>query len=265
MTAPFCVLAVAGSDSGGGAGIQSDQRTILALGGHALTAVTAVTAQDTVGISAWAPVPAALLRAQLESALGGFPVAAAKTGLLPGAAAVRTVAAALARHPALPVVVDPVLASSSGTRFLPAAGVAALRRLLFPRAALVTPNWPEAELLTGRPVHSPATARAAARQLAAECGRPVLVKGGHARRGPCRDCLALPDGTIHWFEVALVATANTHGTGCVLSAAIAAWLARGAGLLQAVRSGQSFLHRGLERGRGLSWGRGRGPAFVGPR
>ncbi len=120
MTTPFCVLAIAGSDSGGGAGIQSDQRTIRALGGHALTAVTAVTAQDTVGISAWAPVPDALIRAQVESALKGFEVAAAKTGLLAGNGAIKAVAAALAKQPALPVVVDPVLASSSGTRFLPA-------------------------------------------------------------------------------------------------------------------------------------------------
>lgn len=265
MIVPFCVLTVAGSDSGAGAGIQSDQRTIRALGGHALTAVTAVTAQDTVRITAWAPVPDELVRAQVASALGGFRVAAAKTGLLPGAGAVRAVAAALAAQPGLPLVVDPVIAASSGARFLPEPGVRELRRRLFPLAALVTPNWPEAALLTGLPVRSTAAARKAAQRLAADCGRPVLVKGGHAPRGRCRDCLAFPDGTTLWFEALRVATPNTHGTGCVLSAAIAAWLGRGAALPQAIRFGHAFLQRALVRSRGLDWGRGHGPAFVGPR
>jgi len=264
MKDPFCVLTVAGSDSGAGAGIQSDQRTIRALGGHALTAVTSVTAQDTVRITSWAPVPDELIRAQVASALGGFRVAAAKTGL-PGAGAVRAVAAALAAQPALPLVVDPVIASSSGTRFLPDAGVRELRQRLFPLATLVTPNWPEAALLTGLAVRSAATARKAALRLAAECGRPVLVKGGHAPRGRCRDCLALPDGTVLWFEAPRIATPNTHGTGCVLSAAIAAWLGRGAALPQAIRFAHAFLQRALIRSRSLDWGRGHGPAFVGPR
>ena len=141
MNTPFCVLTIAGSDSGGGAGIQSDQRTIRAMGGHALTAVTAVTAQDTRHVSAWKPVPDALIRAQVVSALGGFDVAAIKTGLLPGPGAVRAVAGALGGFPSVPLVVDPVLSSSSGTRFLSDAGIRALRSALMPIASLVTPNW----------------------------------------------------------------------------------------------------------------------------
>lgn len=265
MNSPFCVLTIAGSDSGGGAGIQADQRTIRAIGGHALTAVTAVTAQDTRRIIAWKPVPDTLIRAQVCSALAGYVVSAIKTGLLPGAGAVRAVASALRDHPSIPLVVDPVLASSSGTRFLPASGVRALRRLLFPRAFLVTPNWTEAAALTGHPVRNHAQAEKAAARLADECGRPVLVKGGHSKGLLCRDCLAMPGGGTVWFEAPRVATVNTHGTGCVLSAAIAAWIGRGAGLSEAIRMAQSFLQRALIRGRGLDWGTGRGPAFYGLR
>jgi hydroxymethylpyrimidine/phosphomethylpyrimidine kinase len=262
MKAPFCVLSIAGSDSGGGAGIQADQRTIQALGGHALTAVTAVTAQDTRRVAAWSPVSPALIRSQVVSAMGGFPVAAVKTGLLPGAAAVRAVAAALARFPAVPLVIDPVVASTSGTRFLSETGVSALQRLLFPMAAVITPNWPEAEALSGIRVRTHAQAAKAASRLAAQWGRPVLVKGGHGPRGVCRDCLVVPDGTVAWFACERVRTRNTHGTGCVLASAIAVWLGRRVSLHEAIWKAQSFLQGALESGRGLNWGRGRGPAFT---
>jgi hydroxymethylpyrimidine/phosphomethylpyrimidine kinase len=265
VNAPFCVLTIAGSDSGGGAGIQADQRTIRAIGGHALTAVTAVTAQDTKGIAAWKAVPDSLIRAQINSALGGFAVAAVKTGLLPGPAAIRAVAEGLAGFPSVPLVVDPVFASSSGTRFLSDAGIKVLRRTLFRRAFLITPNWPEAAALTGRPVRTHVQAETAATRLAGESGRPVLVKGGHGPGSLCRDCLALPGGGTVWFETPRISTANTHGTGCVLSAAIAAWLGRGASLPESVRMAQSFLQRALIRGRGLDWGPGHGPAFYAPR
>jgi len=264
-TPPFCVLTIAGSDSGGGAGIQADLRTIRAIGGHALTAVTAVTAQDTTQISAWRPVPDSLIAAQIASALGGFPVAAAKTGLLPGPGAIRVVAAALANAPKIPLVVDPVLASASGTVFLKEPGIRALREHLFPLASLITPNWPEAAALSGLPVQTHTQAKSAALRIASECGRPVLVKGGHAPGKTWRDCLVMPDGDAFWYEGPRIMTLNTHGTGCVLSSAIASWLGRGADLAWAVKLGQSFLQRALLRGRGLHWGAGRGPAFYGKR
>ena len=265
MIAPFCVLSIAGSDSGAGAGIQSDLRTIRAIGGHGLTAVTAVTAQDTERVIAWRPVADALIAAQIRSALGGYPVAAVKTGLLPGPGAVRVTALALSRGPSIPLVVDPVLSSSGGTRFISRAGVRELRARLFPLASLVTPNWPEAAELTGLAVRTHAQAERAAHALASECRRPVLVKGGHSTGKTCRDCLATPDGATVWLEVPRVATRNRHGTGCVLSAAIASWLGRGADLVGAIRLAQSFLQRALVRGRGLDWGAGRGPAFYGTR
>ena len=265
MRTPFCVLAIAGSDSGGGAGIQADQRTIRAIGGHALTAVTAVTAQDTRRVIAWRAVPDALIAAQVSSALAGFPVTAVKTGLLPGAGAVRAVARVLRAHPLLPLVVDPVILSTSGTRFLSRAAVAVLKRELLPRASVVTPNWPEASAMTGMGVRTHRQAARAAAALADEAGAPVLVKGGHAAGDPCRDCLCMPDGAILWYTHARIATRNTHGTGCVLATAIAAWLGRGADVVTAVRLAESFLQRALLRGRGIDWGRGRGTAFYGSR
>jgi hydroxymethylpyrimidine/phosphomethylpyrimidine kinase len=265
MNAPFCVLTIAGSDSGGGAGIQADQRTIRSIGGHALTAVTAVTAQDTKAITGWQPVEDALIAAQIASALAGYPVSAVKTGLLPGAGAIEVVVEALSRLPGTPLVVDPVLASSSGTVFLDGAGVTALRKRLLPLATLVTPNWPEAAVLSGLTVKTHAQAKAAAQKIAGECGRAVLVKGGHGPGKLWRDCLAIPDGGTAWFEGPRIVTRNTHGTGCVLSAAIAAWLGRRADLPSAVRLAQSFLQRALLRGRGLDWGPGHGPAFYGTR
>jgi hydroxymethylpyrimidine/phosphomethylpyrimidine kinase len=265
VTAPFCILTIAGSDSGGGAGIQADQRTIRALGGHALTALTAVTAQDTRRVAALEAVSPRLLKAQIRACLEGFPVAAIKTGLLPGTAAIRAVATALSGSRAIPLVIDPVIASTSGTRFLSDPGVREMKRKLFPKAALVTPNWPEAEILSGMRVRSHAEAEKAARALALECGSPVLVKGGHALKGPCRDCLAVPGGGVAWFESRRVATSNTHGTGCVLSSAIASWLGRGASLTDSIRFGQAFLQRALTRGSSINWGAGRGPAFFGSR
>lgn len=259
MKPPFCVLTIAGSDSGAGAGVQADARTIHALGGRALTAITAITAQNTRGVTAWRAVPTTLLALQIETVLSDFPVAAIKTGLLPGAAAVRTVALSLLRFPGLPLVVDPVLGSTSGTPFLPPAGQRALRRDLLPLATLVTPNWPEAAALTGREVRTFAEAEAAALALADAAGCAVLVKGGHAPGRICRDCLVTMDGRVRWFASPRIATRNTHGTGCVLSAAIAAGLARGLSLPVAVKRAREHLQRSLQSVRRFRWGPGRGP------
>lgn len=263
MKPPPCVLTIAGSDSGAGAGVQADVRTIHALGGYALTAITAVTAQNTRGVQRWSPVASALLAAQLESVLGDFPVAAIKTGLLPGTAAVRVVAMALARHPGLPLVIDPVIGSTSGTRFLSPAALRTLKRELLPRATLVTPNWPEAAALSGRPVRTFAEAELAGRTLAERCGSAMLVKGGHGPGLICRDCLILAAGEVYWFATRRVATRNTHGTGCVLSAAIAVELASGQTLLGGVEKAREFLHCALRAGRFLRWGRVAGSAFPG--
>lgn len=259
-----CVLTIAGSDSGAGAGVQADARTIHALGGFALTAITAVTAQNTRGVRAWLPVRPELLRAQIEAVMGDFDVAAIKTGLLPGGRAIETVARALAAYPKVPLIVDPVIGSTSGTRFLADGALKTLGSALLVRATIVTPNWPEAAALSGRRVTTVAEAEAAGREMAERFRCAVLVKGGHAPGGTCPDCFVPAAGRVRWFESPRVATKNTHGTGCVLSAAIATELARGKTLPSAVGVARRFLHRQLESGRAHDWG-GTGPAFAGVR
>jgi hydroxymethylpyrimidine/phosphomethylpyrimidine kinase len=265
MKLPPCILTIAGSDSGAGAGLQADIRTVHALGGYALTAVTAITAQNGRGVAAWKPVSTALLAAQIDAAMEGFSVKAVKIGLLPGAAAVRAVARALAKYPRVPLVIDPVIASTSGTRFLSVAGVKTLHELL-PRATLVTPNWPELEALLGvapRSVRTFEDAELVAKTLALMNGCAVLAKGGHGPGKTCRDCLVTIDGQVRWFESPRVATRNLHGTGCVLSAAIATGLGRGEKLVVAVTHARKFMQQALRSGAKLNWGRGAGPAFAG--
>jgi hydroxymethylpyrimidine/phosphomethylpyrimidine kinase len=260
---PLTVLTIAGSDSSAGAGLQADARTIQALGGYAVCAVTAVTAQGGRGVRSWQPVPARLVRDQIAAVLEPCAVAAIKTGLLPNAAVVRAVVRALGARPRIPWVVDPVIGSTSGTRFLSPEGLAALKQELLPGAALVTPNWPEAEALVGRPVRTDRQAEEAARRLSGEHGCAALVKGGHGAGRVCRDWLATPEGRLTAFTGPRIATGNTHGTGCVLSAAIAFHLARGAALPEAVTRARAFLLRALRAGRTLHWRIGAGPALVG--
>jgi hydroxymethylpyrimidine/phosphomethylpyrimidine kinase len=262
-TRPLCVLTVAGSDSGAGAGVQADVRTIHALGDYALTAITAVTAQNTRGVKAWRAVPTDLLSAQIEAVLVDFPVASIKTGLLPGVAAVRAVARALRRFPRVPLVLDPVIGSTSGTRFLSEAGLRVLKKELLPRAMLVTPNWPEAEALSGLGVRNVDDAVKAAREiLKSGCGA-VLLKGGHGPGRKCEDVLVSAAGEVTRFSGSRIATRNTHGTGCVLSAAIAWELGRGVELIDAVRRARRFLRKALREGRAVKLGSGCGPAFFG--
>jgi hydroxymethylpyrimidine/phosphomethylpyrimidine kinase len=263
MKNPPCVLTIAGSDSGAGAGIQADVRTIHALGGFACTAITAVTAQNTRGVQAWEPVASKLIEAQVRAVLSDLPVAAIKTGLLPGAAGVRAVCRALEGADQIPLVIDPILGSTSGTLFLAAADLKVLKRDLFSRATLITPNWPEAQALTGRRVRNGADAEAAANEIADRAGCAVLLKGGHGPGAECRDCLVMADGEVRWFEAHRIATKNTHGTGCVLSAAIATGLALGKSLVDSVEIGHAFLQASLRLGRRRKWGGGAGPAFAG--
>lgn len=263
MKLPRCVLTIAGSDSGGGAGVQADARTIHALGGYACMAITAVTAQNTRGITAWRAEPTSLVVAQLEAVIADFPIVAIKTGLLPGAAAIRAVARAIASMPEIPFVLDPVIDSTSGTPFLDSAGLRALQQELLPRATLLTPNWPEAAALARRRINCYADAERAARALLEQYGCAVLVKGGHGPdRKSCRDCLVSGNGRMRWYASPRVATRNTHGTGCVLSAAIATALAHGVELENAVLAARSFLHRSLRAHRRDTWGAA-GPAFPG--
>ena len=247
-------LTIAGSDSGGGAGIQADLRTFAALGVHGTSALTAVTAQNSVGVTAWAALEPSLVAAQVEAVATDMPVAATKTGMLANAEIIAAVADCASRLRLGPLVVDPVMVAKSGDRLLDDRAERAYLELLFPLAALVTPNQHEAEVLLGRPVRDLEAMRAAARDLAALGARAVLVKGGRLA-GDAVDVLFDGERVVD-VPAPRVETANTHGTGCTLSAAICARLAQGDRLLDAVRTAKAYLTEGLRRS--FAPGRGRG-------
>ncbi|HWP65433.1 MAG TPA: bifunctional hydroxymethylpyrimidine kinase/phosphomethylpyrimidine kinase [Candidatus Limnocylindria bacterium] len=238
-------LTIAGSDPSGGAGIQADLKTFAAYRVYGAAVLTALTAQNTRGVRTVEVVPPDFLAAQLDAVLDDLRIGAIKTGMLPNGAAVEVVARAMARVPSVPLVVDPVLVSTSGHALADASTVTALRTTLLPRAHLVTPNLAEAEALLGTPVRSPADMQAAARALVGLGARAALVKGGHLT-GSAYDVLCAGD-RVHEFDAPRLTVASTHGTGCALSAAIAAALARGEPLVEAVGRAKRYVHRALER------------------
>ncbi len=239
-------LTIAGSDSGGGAGLQADLLTFAACGVFATSAATCLTAQNPAGVTAIHAVPPEFVREQAEQIVRHFPVRAIKTGMLLNAGIIRAVAAFLRDHPEIPVVLDPVMIATSGARLLETEAVDALIRELAPRAALITPNLDEAALLLGAgPLRQtrPEDARALARRL----GAPVLLKGGHAESGTLTDLLAMPDGTVHTHTARRHPTINTHGSGCTLASAIAAHLALGKPLPEAVAAAHAYLQGAIAR------------------
>jgi hydroxymethylpyrimidine/phosphomethylpyrimidine kinase len=248
-------LTVAGSDSGGGAGIQADLRTFAAHRVHGASALTAVTAQNSVAVTAWQALEPALVVAQLEAVAGDMAVAATKTGMLATAPIIRAVAGAAGRLRLGPLVVDPVMVAKSGDRLLDEGAQRAYLEALFPLATLVTPNLFEAEALLGRPIPDAAAMPAAARDLVALGARAVLLKGGRLR-GAALDVFADRDGLVE-LRGERIDTRHTQGTGCTLSAAIAARLARGDGLLDAVRGAKAWLTEALRHA--YTVGHGRGP------
>lgn len=255
---PPRVLAVAGSDSSGGAGIQADVKTVLALGAHPSTAVTAVTAQDSRGVHGVWPVPAEVVRAQLAAVLGDLGTDAVKTGMLATAPTVDVVAAAVAGL-GVPLVVDPVLASTSGTPLLDPAGVTALRERLLRLATVVTPNLAEVAALTGRRVRDESDLLPAARALLELGPTWVLVTGGHLPGEPVD---LLTDGKqVIFLREDRSANPHTHGSGCTLAAALATALARGLGVPAAAAAAKAFV-TGAVRG-GYPLGQGPGPVDQG--
>ncbi|TAK12718.1 MAG: bifunctional hydroxymethylpyrimidine kinase/phosphomethylpyrimidine kinase [Acidobacteria bacterium] len=248
------VLTIAGSDSGGGAGIQADLRTFQALGVFGTSAITAITAQNTLGVRAVHAVDASMVAAQIDAVAEDFTIAATKIGMLANAAIVRAVAAALDRHTLEPVVLDPVMIAKGGDALLAGDAVAALRSELLPRAAVLTPNIPEAEVLTGLTITSVAAMREAAAHLLRAGARAVVIKGGHLE-GPAID-LFVDARSSEELRAPRLETAHTHGTGCTFASAIAARLALGDDLLAAVRAAKAYVHRAIERAPGLGHGHG---------
>ncbi len=256
------VLTVAGSDPSGGAGIQADLKTFAAFRVYGMAALTALTVQNTRGVRGFTAVEPAFVVAQVEAVLDDIPPAAVKTGMLANAGIVRALADLFARRPAPNLVVDPVMVATSGDLLLEPDAVEAIRSLLLPLATLITPNRPEAETLLGRPIRTPDEAADAARALAALGSRAVLLKGGHAKPGsegakPRESTDLLFDGDrVHLLTLPWVDTIHTHGTGCTLSSAVAAGLARGWPLLEAVRRAKRFVWDGLVHGFPVGGGRG---------
>jgi hydroxymethylpyrimidine/phosphomethylpyrimidine kinase len=252
-------LTIAGSDSSGGAGIQADLKTFSALGVYGASVIVALTAQNTRGVQAVEPVRAQFVAAQLDSVLSDLAVDAIKTGMLADADIVETVARALRAAPPRPLVVDPVMVATSGDVLLKPEAVGAIKGALAPLATLITPNLAEAAvLLGGQLAQSEAEMREQAVALLGLGCRAVLVKGGHRTGGEALDVLADASG-VATFVSPRVETPHTHGTGCTLSAAIAALMAQGAPLPDAVRRAKDFVWHGLQAGRTLGVGSGRGP------
>ncbi len=251
------VLIVAGSDSGGGAGIQADIKTVSMLDAYAATAITALTAQNTEGVFGVLPIPPEFVRRQIEVVLDDIGADAIKTGMLHDAAVIETIAAVLReRATAIPLVVDPVMVAKGGARLIDPTAVEALKQLLIARAEIVTPNLPEAEILCGATIGNLAQMRAAGETLLALGCRAVLVKGGHLSGETVSDVLVTAGGARVW-ESPRIATRHTHGTGCTLSSAIAASLAQGQDVENAVDRARTYVQRAIAGAPGL--GRGHGP------
>jgi hydroxymethylpyrimidine/phosphomethylpyrimidine kinase len=252
-------LTIAGSDSSGGAGIQADLKTFSAFGVYGASVLTALTAQNTRGVQGVEPVRPAFVEAQLSSVLADLDVRAIKTGMLANGAIVSAVAAALTRVPAIPLVVDPVMVATSGDRLLEPDAIAALKGELFPRATVVTPNLPEAAALLGVAVAaSEQQVIEQARALARFGSGAVLIKGGHGEGREAVDILVGGDAVLR-LAAPRIETRHTHGTGCTLSAAIAALLARGTDLEEAARRAKAYVSAALAGGRDLGVGQGNGP------
>jgi hydroxymethylpyrimidine/phosphomethylpyrimidine kinase len=264
QSSPPRILSIAGSDSSGGAGIQADIKTITMLSGYAMTAITAVTAQNSVGVQGITPIAGEFVQEQIASCIDDIGVDAIKIGMLGNSDIVQHVVAALRAVGAsgdgtgpIPIVLDPVMVATSGAQLVDEASISAMRTHLFPLAALLTPNLPELELLSGRQLRTLELMQDAAGALAQEAGCAVLAKGGHTDDERVIDALVSPSGEITTLHHARLATPHTHGSGCTLSAAIATLLGHGLSLEDAVRIARKFVYSAMENAPGF--GQGNGP------
>ena len=256
-SAPPRILSIAGSDSSGGAGIQADIKTVTMLGGYAMTAITAATAQNTVGVQAIVPMSGAFVGQQIASCVDDIGVDAVKIGMLHDRDIIEHVAAALDALPeGTPVVLDPVMIATSGSPLIAPDAMAAIEDLLFARATLITPNLPELEHMAERELRDTGLMESAAAQLAKNYDAHVLAKGGHTDAQQVIDLLVAPDGKALQYSHARIDTPHTHGTGCTLSAAIATLLGHGQSLEHAITLARNFVYRAIEAAPGFGSGNG---------
>ena len=261
-----CVLTVAGSDSGAGAGIQADLKAMAAQGVYGLTAITAITAQNTLAVEKAEVLSAALVEAQIDAVLQDFPVNVVKTGMLGNAEIVEVVAAKLKQYGITKVVIDPVMVAKSGDALLAEGAQRALREKLLPMALLITPNIPEAGVLCGWPIEDEKALREAAHFLHRQGPAFVLLKGGHFQEGAAEITDVLFDGrNFFYYRAPRIVTRNTHGTGCTFAAAIAAHLARGKTIPLAVKAARDYLQKIMPHGLQLGQGYGMLDHFYGCR
>ena len=256
----YRVLTIAGSDSGGGAGIQADLKTIAANGCYGMSVITALTAQSTLGVSGIHAVPVDFVRAQLDAVLPDIGCDAVKIGMLFSPELIRIVAEGLQHHGVQRIVVDPVMVAQSGDKLVQDEAIDALRKYLIPLADLITPNLPEASVLLGRDIRTAEEIQLAAVELGhLGCGA-VLIKGGHLPSGDCDDCLYLArEKRMITFSGKRIGTTNNHGTGCTLSSAIAANMAKGAAVEEAVRRAKDYITAAIAAGAVYKIGNGHGP------
>lgn len=254
------VLTIAGSDSGGGAGIQADLKTFSALGCYGMSVVTALTAQNTTGVTGIHAVPPDFVVQQMTAVFTDIGVDAVKIGMLYSVELILAVAEGLRRHAAANIVLDPVMAAQSGDKLLQDEAITALKNNLLPLATVLTPNLPEAAMLLGREIKGLEDMQAGAKSLAAFGSRSVLVKGGHAPGDDSSDVLFIAgEDRCAVFEDRRVRTTNTHGTGCTLSSAIAAYLAKGETIASAVRNAKAYIGDAIRAGAPYRLGHGSGP------
>ncbi|MSQ21901.1 MAG: bifunctional hydroxymethylpyrimidine kinase/phosphomethylpyrimidine kinase [Dehalococcoidia bacterium] len=256
MTKPPTAMTIAGSDSGGGAGIQADLKTFAALGVYGTSAITAITAQNTLGVTAIHEAPVEIIAAQIDAILTDIGADAVKTGMFSSSAIIETVARELKRHGVTRLVVDPVMVAKGGRRLLREDAVEALRTRLLPLATVVTPNIPEAEVLAGMTIRTPQDAREAARKIVALGAKSVVVKGGHLSGTEATD-LFYDGKQFREFTAQRVDTKNTHGTGCTFASAIAAGLAKGLALPEAIGQAKTYVIEAIRAS--LTIGSGHGP------
>ena len=255
------VLTIAGSDSSGGAGIQADIKTITAHKMYAMSAITSLTAQNTLGVKSILDAAPEFVADELDCIFQDIRPDAVKIGMVSKASIIEVISAKLREYQAENIVVDPVMVATSGSRLLDPAAMAALEAHLLPIASIITPNIPEAEVLTGRTIRTNADMLLAGQELAGKLFGAVLIKGGHLSCSA--DDLLCQKGSLQWFKSERIANENTHGTGCTLSSAIAAYLALGNSMLQAVQNGRVYVRAALAAGAQVRTGHGHGPVNHG--
>lgn len=253
-------LTIAGSDPSGGAGIQADLKTFSALGCYGMSVITALTAQNTQGVQGILPINDSFICQQLTSIIDEITISAIKIGMLHNTATIALISQQLTKINTIPIVLDPVMVAKGGTALLEKSAMKALITCLFPLATVITPNIPEAELLLGEKITDRISMQNAAKSLGQFGSKAVLLKGGHANTVECSDCLYISgDDNYYWYHYPRIQTRNTHGTGCTLSAAIAAFLARGEELPAAIRLAKEYISGAIEKGSHYYLGPGNGP------